>query len=68
MTEAEFQRALAVVLGAGAIIIGVGTIVLALAFRSFGTTKPRMGLIAGLVAFVFVCCALLFALSYAAHR
>lgn len=46
--------------------MGVGTIVLALAFRSFGTKKPRLGLIAGLVVFVFVCCAILFALSYAA--
>jgi hypothetical protein len=45
--------------------MGIGTIVLALAFRSFGTKKPKFGLIAGLVAFVFVCCAVLFALSYA---
>ena len=65
MDEAEFQRALTVVLGAGAIIMGVATIVLALAFRSFQTKKPRLGLIAGLVAFVFVCCALLLVLSYA---
>lgn len=55
-----------IVLGAGAMIMGVGTIVLVMAFRSFGTSKPRMGLIAALVAFVFVCCALLLALSYAA--
>ena len=65
--EPEFQRALTLVLGAGAIVVGTGTVVLALAFRSFGS-KPRMGLIAALVVFVFVCCAALFALSYAAHR
>jgi hypothetical protein len=54
-----------IVLGVGAIIIGTATIVLAIAFRSFDE-KPRMGLIAALVGFVFVCCALLLALSYAA--
>ena len=53
---------------AGAIIIGTGTIMLALAFHSFGGKKPRMGLIAALLAFVFVCCAVLFAASYAAQR
>ena len=56
-----------VVLGAGAIIMGIGTIVLVLAFRSF-ESKPRLGLIGALVAFVFFCCVLLFALSYAAQR
>lgn len=56
-----------VVLGAGAIVIGMGTIVLALAFRSY-ETKPKPGLIVGLVVFVFVCCGLLFVLSYAADR
>ena len=56
-----------VVLGAGAIIMGMGTIVLALAFRSYGA-KPKPGLIVGLVVFVFVCCGLLFAVSYAADR
>jgi hypothetical protein len=66
--EPEFQRALTVVLGAGAIIMGVGTIILALAFQSFGGKKPRLGLMAGLVVFLFACCGLLFALSYAAHR
>jgi hypothetical protein len=56
------------VLGGGAIIMGIATVVLVLAFRSFGTTKPRLGLIGGLVAFVFFCCVLLFALSYAGQR
>lgn len=64
--DPEFQRALTVVLLAGTIVFAIGTTVLVFAFRSFGS-RPRMGLIAALVAFVFVCCALLFALSYAAH-
>ena len=67
MTEAEFQRALTVVLGVGAIIIGIATIVLALVFRSFGTKKPRLGLMAGLVMFLLVCCVVFYVLSYAAR-
>ena len=48
---------------------GVGTIVLFLAFRTAQKGRSmHMGLIGGLVMFVFVCCLLLFALSYAAHR
>ena len=49
--DPEFQRALILVLGVGGIVIGTGTVVLALAFRSFGT-KPRLGLIVGLVAWL----------------
>jgi hypothetical protein len=66
--EPEFQRALFTVLIAGTTVVGIGTVVLFLAFRAFGGGKPKLGLMAGLVAFVFLCCALLFALSYAAHR
>ena len=66
--DPEFQRALTIVLIAGTIVMAVATGVLFLAFRAFGRAKPNFGLIGGLVAFVFVCCALLFALSYAAHR
>jgi hypothetical protein len=65
--EPDFQRAITVVLGAGAIIMGTATIMLVLAFRSF-RDKPRLGLIAALLAFVLVCCAVLFAASYAAQR
>ena len=65
--DPEFQRALTIVLGVGAIIMGIGTIVLAFAFRSF-EKKPRLGLMAGLVIFLLVCCVLLFVLSYAADR
>lgn len=45
--------------------MGVGTTVLALAFRAAKDGKPmHAGLIGGLVVFVFLCCALLFALAY----
>ena len=54
-----------IVLTAGLIVIAICTVVLIVAFRSFDR-KPRLGLIAALVAFVFLCCAILFALSYAA--
>jgi hypothetical protein len=66
--DPEFQRALTVVLGVGAIMMGIATIVLAVVFRSFGSSKPRVGLMAGLVIFLLVCCVLLFVLSYAADR
>ena len=63
--DPEFQRALIVVLIAGFVIMGIGTTVLALAFRAAKDGKPmHAGLIGGLVVFVFVCCALLFALAY----
>ncbi|HEX8411019.1 MAG TPA: hypothetical protein VF883_19305 [Thermoanaerobaculia bacterium] len=67
--EPEFQRALLVVLVAGTVVVGIGATVLFLAFR--GAQKGRsmhMGLIGGLVAFVFLCCLALFALSYAAEH
>ncbi len=45
--------------------MGVGTTLLALAFRAAKDGRPMHGgLIGGLVVFVFVCCALLFALAY----
>lgn len=65
--DPEFERALTVVMGVGAIMMGVATIVLAFVFRSFGT-KPRLGLMAVLVVFLLVCSVLLFALSFAVHR
>ena len=65
--DPEFQRAMTIVLGAGIIVVGIGTTALVIAFRSFGGKKPKLGLIAALVGFVFVCCALLLALSYAAQ-
>jgi uncharacterized membrane protein HdeD (DUF308 family) len=65
--EPDFQRALTVVLGVGSIIMGIATIALAFFFRSFDSAKPRLGLLAGLMVFLLVCCVLFFVLSYAAH-
>ncbi len=63
--DPEFQRALIVVLAAGFVVIGIGATVLALAFRAAKGERPmHAGLIGGLVAFVFACCAILFFLSY----
>lgn len=45
--------------------MGIGTAVLAMAFRAAKDGKPmHAGLIVGLVVFVFLCCAILFALAY----
>lgn len=64
--EPEFQRALIVVLIAGSAIVGIGALVLFFAFRAAQKGRSmHMGLIGGLVAFVFFCCLLLFLLSYA---
>lgn len=51
------------VLLGGTGIVGTGTLVLWLAFRR-AHRGLDMRLIAGLVAFVFVCCLALFVLSY----
>jgi hypothetical protein len=61
--DAEFQRALTIVLIAGTAIVAIGTTVLFLAFRSFGK-KSNLGLIAAVIAFVFICCVALLLLSY----
>ncbi len=69
--DPEFQRALIIVLIAGSVIMGAGAVTLFFIFRAFGEKKAgsssHMGLIVALVAFVFVCCLLLFALAYAGH-
>jgi hypothetical protein len=58
-----------VVLGGGLAVMAVATTVLYLAFRAAkGGRSMHMGLIAFLVIFVFACCAVLFALAYAADR
>jgi hypothetical protein len=63
--DPEFQRALTIVLIAGSVVAGTAMTVLALAFRAARGGRPmHPGLIGGLVVFVFVCCALLFALAY----
>lgn len=67
----EFQLALIVVLIAGSVIIGGGAVALYFIFRAFGGKKAgsssHLGLIIGLVTFVFICCVLLFALAYVAR-
>lgn len=66
--DAEFQRALAIVLIAGSVIMGAGAFALFYAFRAFGSAKAgrpaHLALIAGLIMFVFLCCLGLLALSY----
>ena len=65
MNEQEFQRALVVVLVAGSLIFGAGMLTLYVIFQRFKGAKPNLGLMAGLLAFIFLACAALFALSYA---
>ena len=65
----DFQRTLVITLIAGAAIALVGVTTLLVAFRRFGArdagSSSHIALIAGLVAFVFACCLVFFALSYA---
>jgi uncharacterized membrane protein len=65
----EFQLALIVVLIAGSVIIGGGAVALFFIFRAFGGKKAgsssHLGLIVGLVTFIFLCCLVLFAVAYA---
>ncbi len=67
--DPEFKRVLLVVVAVGGVMGGVGAIVLYFVFRTFGgesAGKPsHLGLIVALISFVFACCVLLFALSYA---
>lgn len=69
--DPEFQRAIVIVLLVGGFMGGVGALVLFFAFRAFGGKRAgsgsHFGLIIGLLTFVFICCLLLFALSYAGH-
>ena len=66
--DPEFQRALTVVLIAGTFVIGVGAGTLVLVFRRFEGPKAgghtHMAIMFGLLAFVFLACLILFALSY----
>jgi len=67
--DPEFKRALTIVLIVGSIIGAAGYIVLYFVFRGFGGKQAgkssHIGLMAALIAFVFVVCLALFALSYA---
>ena len=61
--EPDFQCALLVVIIVGLLISAVGVTALYIAFRSFGR-KSSLGIIAALLAFIFLCCGALLALSY----
>jgi hypothetical protein len=62
------QRALILVMVAGSIVVAIGTVTLVIIFRKFGEAKAggrsHNTLIAALIAFILLCCAGLFALSY----
>jgi hypothetical protein len=66
--EQDFQRALLVVVGLGSVMFGVGATALFLVFRGFG--KPGAGktrhlaLMGGLIAFVMICCVILYFLAF----
>ena len=66
--DPEFKRALTVVLIAGALIFGIGAGTLFVVFKRFEGPRAggdaHMALIGGLLAFVLLMCAVLFALSY----
>lgn len=62
--DPEFQRALLIVLAVGFAIAAIGTAAVFLVFRRFGG-KGHFGLIGALVAFLFVCCAVLLLVSRA---
>ena len=63
MTEAEFHRALIVVLVVGAAVMGAGATALFVVFRKFGTAqagKPaHVALMLGLIVFILLCAVLL---------
>ena len=65
--DPEFQRVLIVVLMAGSAVIGTAAVALFFAFRAFGGAKAgrpsHFALLFGLVAFIFLCCLVLFRLS-----
>lgn len=66
--EPDFQKALLIVLIGGTLVVAAGTVTLYIVFRRFEGPKAggqsHMGLMAGLIAFIFLACAALFAVSY----
>lgn len=66
--DPDSQRALILVMVAGSIVMAIGTVTLVIIFRRFGEAKAgersHNALIAALIAFVLLCCAGLFMLSY----
>ena len=65
MDQEQFQRALWLVLAAGTLIAGAGGVTLYVILKRFEGAKPNIGLMGGLLVFIFLVCAALFALSYA---
>jgi hypothetical protein len=69
--DAEFQRAVGIVLVAGSLIGGAGALALVLIFRRFGGAAAggatHIALMVALIAFVLISCLALFALSYTAR-
>jgi hypothetical protein len=49
----------------GTLVFGAGAVTLWIVFQRFKGAKPKMGLMVGLIAFIFLACLALFALSYA---
>lgn len=70
--DPEFQRALITVVIVGSVIALIGTVVLYFAFQAFGGKKPggqlHAALIAGLLAFIFLCSFALFYVSWVLDR
>jgi hypothetical protein len=66
--DPEFQRVMAIVLVAGAIIFGGAAALLFIVFRRFEGPKAggqsHLALIGGLLAFLLLACLLLFVASY----
>ena len=66
--DSPFPRALIVVLVVGSIVMAIGATTLYVIFKKFGDEnaggQSHTTLIAALIAFIFLCCAGLFALSY----
>lgn len=69
--DPEFQRALTFVFIVGGIIAAIGGLAVVLIFRGFGGKTAgdatHIAKIVGLVSFVFLCCLLLFTVSYGAR-
>ncbi|MFL6248247.1 MAG: hypothetical protein ACJ74H_19645 [Thermoanaerobaculia bacterium] len=68
MLDPASQRALILVLVIGSIVMAIATTTLVIIFRGYGGAKAggtsHKILIVALLAFVFLCCAVMFTLSY----
>jgi hypothetical protein len=65
--DPDFQHTMIVILVGGSAAVAVATVALYFAFRAFGGRKAggraHFALIFGLIAFIFLCCVVLFRLS-----